>query len=349
MKKYVLITLLIFGLATLYSCKEKVLSILEVQNPAAFTAPTNGGTYVLTDAAADDIFAVFQWTEAQYNLSVSVSYDVEIDLKSNNFSDPVVIGTTGSDSLAITVFDLNKFLTVNLGLTPGTATQISVRIASYSKSSDRSYSSAIDMTVTAYEPPYAPDQLYVLSGGNVVGTLLPIDENGNYQGYAWLSAGSLEYTLSDTQTGDTFYGDNEADGTLDLSGTAVVVAEEGHYRMAVSTYTFAYESVKQAWAIIGSAVPMYDWGTDVNMAYIGDHKWEISSDTLTIGTGTYKIHTGKFKFRPNDGWEPYNWGDDEGDIPEDHGADINIAEGNWKFTLDLSAYPYFYTVTQIVK
>jgi hypothetical protein len=350
MKKYFLITLTLFGIVILNSCKEKELAVLEIESPAALTNPVSGGTFVLTDADADDLFAIFAWTEAVYNISVPVTYDLEIDLKSNNFSEPVIIGTTANDSLSVTVFDLNKILTVDLGISPGSATQVSIRVVSYAKTSDRSNSAAIDMTVTPYEPPYAPDQLYVISGGNVVGTLLPIDENGNYQGYAWIDAANLDFILSDTQTGETFYGDNEPDDVLDLGGTAVVVAEEGHYRMAVSSYTFEYETVKQEWAIIGSAVPNYDWGTDVDMAYIGDHKWEISTDTLSIGTGTYKIHNGQFKFRPNDTWEPYNWGDDEGDgIPEDHGENINITEANWKITLDMSAYPYSYTVVQIVE
>jgi hypothetical protein len=350
MKRYSLITLLFLAILTIYSCKERELTYFELETAAALTNPVSGGTFVLMDANADNVFQTFVWTEAVYNVVVTVTYDIEIDLKSNNFSDPFVLGTTENDSLAVNVFDFNKFLTVDMGLEPGVPHEISIRVVSYAKTSDRSYSAAIDMTVTPYDPPYAPDQLFVISGGSVVGKLMPIDGNGNYQGYAWLSAGSLEYILSESETGTPFYGDNEPNDVLDLDGTAVTVAEEGHYRMAVSTYTFEYENVKQAWGIIGSAIPNYDWASDIDMAYIGNHKWEISTDTLTVGTGTFMVHTGKFKFRPNDGWEPYNWGDDEGDgIPEDHGADIDITEGNWKFTLDLSEFPYFYTVTQIVK
>jgi hypothetical protein len=157
----------------------------------------------------------------------------------------------------------------------------------------------------------------------------------------------LTFKLSDTETGETFLGDDGSDGVLEFSGADIIVAEEGHFKIDVNTFTFEYTAIEQSWGIIGSAIPVTGWNSDHDMAYLGDGKWEISTDTLSVGP----IVNGQFKFRPNDTWDPLNYGDDApaDGIPDEYGANINITAGNWKITLDLAEYPYQYSVVQIVE
>lgn len=329
-----------------YSCEKQAGPVLEIVKSASITEPATGGTYLLTDADANNVFANFKWTAAEYNVAISVSYSIEIDVKSDNFASPVILGTTDADSLEVTVFDFNKILTNTLGLSENQAAEISIRVGSYGADSKKSYSTAIDMTVTPYEPPNAPDSLFVISGGVVIAKVLPIDEDGNYEGYAWLPASDLTFIISEDRDGTVFYGDNEHDDVLDLNGSSIVVTSEGHYKINVNTFDSSYSVIAEAWGIIGSAVDPYDWSVDVNMTYlVNEGVWQISTDTLVN-----PISQGEFKFRPNDSWDPLNYGDDEGDgIPDEYGANIPITAGNYKITLDLREYPYSYSVTPIVK
>jgi len=356
MNKKIIISILVsFFVMIFYSCEKQTGPVLEIVKSASITEPTSGGTYVLSDADADNIFANFKWTAAEYNVAISVSYSLEVDLKSDNFANPVVLGTTDADSLEITVFDFNKILTNTLGLEENTAAEISIRVGSFGADSEKTYSDAIDMTVTPYAPPNAPDSLFVISGGVVIAKVLPVDEDGNYEGYAWLPTSDLTFIISEDRDGTIFYGDNEPDDVLDLSGSNIVVPVEGHYKINLNTFDMSYTVIAQAWGIIGSAVPPYDWSVDIDMTYlINEGVWQISTDTLAN-----PIITGKFKFRPNDSWDPLNYGDgDDGGhpeygspdgIPDEYGADIAISAGNYKITLDLREYPYLYTVMPIAK
>ncbi len=337
------------SLTVFNSCKQQEVGpILEIVTPASITFPV-GGTYVLLEDNADDVFANFKWTEADYNLLITVSYSLEVDLKSNNFSDPVIIGTTDADSIEITVFDFNKILTNSLGLPENQPAVLSVRVGSYSAASEITYSTAIDLTVTPYNPPYAPERLYILSGGEKIGSILPIDVDGNYEGYAWLPANGLKFILAEDEEGTVFFGDTDVDNVLEFDGDSVVVATEGHYKINVNSFDLSYTISSQAWGIIGSAVPPYDWSSDVDMAYLVDEGvWEISTDTLSGGL----IQDGMIKFRPNDSWDPLNYGDGPvsghedylfDGIPDEYGADIPISAGNYRITLDLREYPYSYT------
>ena len=347
MNKKIIISILVsFFVMIFYSCEKKAGPVLKISESAAITYPASGETYVLSEADADNVFAVFKWTEAEYNVPISISYSLEVDLKSDNFADPVVLGTTDADSLEITVFDFNKILTNTLGLQEGQAAEISVRVGSYGAESEKSYSTAIDLTVTPYAPPNAPDSLFVISGGNVIAKILPKDEDGNYEGYAWLPASDLTFIISEDRNGDVYYGDNEPDDVLDSDGSSIVVPAEGHYKINVNTFDLSYTASPEAWGIIGSAVDPYDWSVDINMTYlVSEGVWQISTDTLAN-----PIVDGEFKFRPNDSWDPLNYGDDGADgIPDEYGANIAISAGNYKITLDLREYPYSYSVTPIVK
>jgi len=335
MKIKLFIPVLIFSLAIIFnSCKKEVFDpVLEITTATSLISPQSGA-FALADDISDNTFATFVWTEADYNVDIMVSYTLEIDIAANNFSEPYILTTTPNDSFAITVFDFNKALTKDMGITPGEEIEMSVRVGSHGAESEKVYSEIISMTVTPYDPPFAPEQLYVISGGETIGTLMPTNENGDYEGFFWIETDGSEFILSDAEVDGTILGDIGADAILDFDGDAIV-ADSSYYKISVNTFDMSYTSNAIYWGVIGSA--MSDgWDSDEDMTYDPE-------------TGVWTLETnvvdGDFKFRADDDWA-INYGDNDADgIMEQDGADIAISAGSYIFTLDLRLWPYSYTVT----
>ncbi len=337
MKIKFLIPVLIFSLAIVFnSCKKEVFDpVLEITTATSFISPQSGA-FTLADDIADNTFATFVWTEAEYNVDIMVSYTLEIDIAANNFSEPYILTTTANDSFAITVFDFNKALTKEMGITPGEEIKMSVRVGSHGAASEKVYSETISMTVTPYDPPFAPEQLYVISGGETVGTLMPTNENGDYEGYFYIEVDGSDFILSDAEADGTILGDIGADAILDFDGDAIA-ADSSYYKININTFSMSYTLAAANWGIIGSAIPPYDWSEDIDMTY-ADGLWSITLD----------VATGMFKFRANDEWaDGLVYGDYapiDGILDDEPGGgDIPIDAGNYTFTIDLRLWPYTYT------
>lgn len=357
MKKIIIIPILIFMIGIVFnSCKKEVFDpVLENTAIPAFTAPASGGSYVLTDAIADSTFETFIWSPADFNVDIEISYILEVDLAANNFSKPITVAIQNEDTFEITVFNFNKILTTQMGLTPGIAANLAFRIGTPAEadSLSRTYSETITMAVTPYDPPFAPDQLFVISNAATIGKLLPTDANGNYEGYAWIAAADLSFTLSDLETGGIILGDNEDDGVAEIDGSAIASAmfqavdesftkgsiTEGYYKININSYDLTYQVVETSWAVIGSAMPNGWSDPDENMTY---------DQVEGVWTATITAIDGEFKFRPNDTWNPLNYGDDDLDgVPDEYGANIPITAGDYTFILDLREYPYTYSFTAV--
>lgn len=348
--KYIIFVILV---GAVFSCKQEVGPVLEIVKNPVFISPGNDSSYVLTNDMADDTFAVFSWSEAEYNIPVQVSYTLEVDLKSNDFSDPIEIGTVNNDSIMFTVFDMNVILTTKLGLSVGQASEISFRVGAHGAESEKSYSDVIDLTVTPYNPPYTPDSLFIMSGTTKLKSLALLDDNGNYEGYVWLDDANLSVTVkgSDAEALEFGYSAITDDNPvmiydLNETGDPITVDSAGYYRFKINMFDQTAEVMGTSWSIIGSAVYPYAWNGDIHLTYLaGEGIWQVSTDTVANG-----IHDGEFKFRPNETWDPLNYGDDGADgIPDEYGANIAISAGNYTITLDLREYPYSYSVTPIVK
>ncbi|MDZ7806683.1 MAG: SusF/SusE family outer membrane protein [Gracilimonas sp.] len=108
--------------------------------------------------------------------------------------------------------------------------------------------------------------------------------------------------------------------------------------MNVDINDLTYSITNTTWGLIGSATPD-EWNSDQDMTYDPVEKvWTI---TLTLTAG-------EIKFRANNAWD-LNYGDDEGDgfLEENSDTNIQVASGgNYTVTLDLSDYPYSYSLEQ---
>ncbi len=350
---YSILSALLFAVI-IGSCKKETGPILENLKAPTFTGPQSGGSYVLTNADADNVFETFSWTEAEYNVPIVVTYTLEVDVKSDNFANPVDLASTEDDSLDVKVFDINLALTTKLGLTPGQEYDVSFRVASHGGDSERTYSDVLDLKITPYDPPYTPDSLFIMSGTTKLKSLALLDENGNYEGYVWLNdaeISSLTIKGSDAEAREfgsvsSSFADPVTTFDLDETGNPFAVDSVGYYRFKINMFDKTVEVMGTKWGIIGSAVFPYAWNGDVFLDYISDRDvWEVSTDTIPN-----PITDGEFKFRPNSTWDPLNYGDDGADgIPDEYGANIAISAGNYKITLDLSEYPYSISITPITK
>jgi len=206
-----------------------------------------------------------------------------------------------------------------------------------------------EISFTTNEASFTPNRLYVISGGTTLGSIVPrspddfITEEGHFEGYIWFPAGNLSFILSDMETGGTILGDNEDDGVLEFDGTTISVAEEGFYKIIVNVISFEYSTAIANWGLIGSATPG-GWNTSTDMTYLGNEIWEV---TETLVDGMWKV-------RANNEWaDGLVYGDYApidgilDDLPG--GGDIPVTAGDWKITIDLSEFPYTYTIEAIIK
>jgi hypothetical protein len=355
MKKLSIIIISLLMIGIFYACEEDRGPVARTVTDIRLDSIEN---YVstMTKEMGDDVFTVLNWDSAGYNIDVVQKYRIEVDTVGNNFSNPAVISTTTSTNDTITVFDFNIALTNVLGMPPYTDCTVEIRVASVlgEDKDAQSVSKSQTLNVTTYKPPFEPDEIFVHGQDSILGSLLPVKDadgnivSGQYEGYVYVPQGGNAIQFGD-KAGETVFGDenqNGPDTDADLNDPitengAAIPADSGYYQVTINTYDLTYDLYETAWGVIGSAIPPYDWSEDIDMTY---HKDE------DIWTVVVDADAAEFKFRPNDLWDPLNYGDDEGDgVPEEYGANIPISAGSKKITLDLSEYPYSYSVESAKK
>ncbi|MCI4667357.1 MAG: RagB/SusD family nutrient uptake outer membrane protein, partial [Bacteroidia bacterium] len=147
--------------------------------------------------------------------------------------------------------------------------------------------------------------------------------DGVFEGYFYLPANS-EFKFTDGNGWDVNWGDTGADGTLDLGGDNIIVADEGFYRMIVDTANLTYSVTQTSWGLIGDATPG-GWDADTDMTYDStENAW-----TLTVELGS-----GEVKFRANDDWA-LNYGDTGSDAILEEGGDNIAIPGPGMYTIKL--------------
>lgn len=363
MKKF--ITLILMAAVLLYSCEKEVGPTLEL-----VTAPVLNGldstNFVLSDDVSADTIITFKWSKAEYNLATEIYYTVEIAEAGTNFSNSVeIISDTYADSASITAFTLNKFMTVNLGLDVGSEGMVEFRVNSFVGKSNPGISNSVQVTATTYDPPYTPVSVSIMNGDEelkslnlldefVGNTSLNVTEYGMYEGYVWLTEGNLSVTIKggeDLILGrePRVFGSESSSFNSDVTThilaqdatNPITVDSAGYYRFKLNMNTLVLEVMPTCWGVIGSGIPPYDWSTSVVMNYsVEDDLWTAEVDAQSA----------EFKFRPNQTWNPLNYGDDGNDgTLNEYGANIPIDAGTKIITLNLNQFPYEYSVQNVTK
>lgn len=181
---------------------------------------------------------------------------------------------------------------------------------------------------------YVPGNYQGWNPSKVENTIASINDDGTYEGYAFFDAGT-QFKITEGPNYNINYGDNDADGTLDLNGDNIEVAEAGFYRLMVDLNAATYTLEATNWGLIGSATPS-GWDADMDMTYNEEvGAWEIETSLVA----------GEIKFRANDDWA-INMGDSGADALLEQDGDNIIIENNgaYRIRLYLNKPDYTYSI-----
>jgi hypothetical protein len=164
-------------------------------------------------------------------------------------------------------------------------------------------------------------------GPDVMFTYDPFSDT--FKTVATLGDGEIKFRQNNAWIVD--YGDNGADGSLDLGGANIAVTS-GNYLVTLDFTDSANPvysiEVMDLWGVVGSATPNGWAGPDTKFTpdFGGnDGLYYIKNISLT---------TGEIKFRLNDSWD-VNYGGADG-VLENGGANIAVDAGVYNITLNFS-------------
>ncbi|AYA36767.1 SusF/SusE family outer membrane protein [Hymenobacter oligotrophus] len=336
------------ALLLLASCeKEEERAILAPKDVPGLTASAT--TLNLSMASASQPAVTYNWTPSTFGYDAAVTYTLQFDKQSGDFSTPYEVAVGSALTKTFTVAEINDLLISRLKLTAGSPAQVKVRVKSSVGDKVAPLNSGVStFTATPYLVVINYPSLYV--PGNYQGwtpaTAPKISAFTNnpdsYEGYVNITDASPEFKFTSAPNWDnTNYGDGGTAGTLSSNGGAgnLKVTGPGYYRLKANTKSLTWENLKTTWGVIGSATPN-EWNSDTPL-------------TFDAATGTWSarvaLKVGEIKFRANSDWG-VNFGDGGNGAPVDaildYGGDnikINTA-GTYTVTLDLSK-PGNYTYT----
>lgn len=299
-------------------------------------------TFVLSEDKATTNALTFKWSAAEYGVTTTPNYSLEIDKKGNNFKKAKVITSTSALSYVITVKDLNV-LAIDLGIEPFKEGELEYRIVSSlgNPSSQELITNSIAIKVT----PYPTD---LSTNWGVVGDFT--DWGGKPDVQFWKTDKTnvlVAYIDITTFNGDGVttikirqdnkwtldYGDNEpVDGKLDKGGKNINIAKLGSYKVTFDTANLTYKIEEFTWGLVGDATPNGWGGPDTKLTYDGK---------LDAWTTVVTMKDGEYKFRQNNKWD-VNYGGTAtaGILTDKDGANIKIKAGKYKITANFNKLTY---------
>lgn len=343
--------LILAGLAltTLAACEKDEERITIASTATAPTLTTSATSVSLTSANAGNEALRLNWTPADYGFNAPVQYTVQMDKRGGTFAAPVTISAGNSTSLSVSGADLNQNL-IKLGLTPGTAALVDVRVMAAlsrpgSDASNMVYSPVTSVTATPYQVIVSYPSLYVPGAyqswaPQTAPAIVSVTDNKVYEGYVYFATASAFKFTSARNWDNTNYGDSGTAGQLSTDGGAkdLNVTTPGYYLLKVDANALTYSATKTDWAIIGAATPN-GWDTETPMTFdAATNTWRITLD----------LKADEFKFRANNAWD-INFGDTGANGSLEYGGDnIKVAAaGKYLVVLNLSnGGNYTYTLTK---
>lgn len=241
---------------SLSACKkDEVRTTLTPSNNPTLTSATS--SVVLTQANAAQTAATFTWTpvtsliwsNAEHLYTPAITYYLQIDKKGHNFGSPVSIAAGAGPSTTVTVGDLNTSLTT-LGVTPGTATDLEVRLNASYASNSSTYSNVLPLKATAYKvctPPTGSAAWSIIGPAGVDwGTDVPLVYNCDTKTFditRALNAGDFKFRANNAWTLN--YGSNTSTGgALANGGNNITVATAGTYTIKLDLNNMVYSIQK---------------------------------------------------------------------------------------------------------
>lgn len=343
LKKYFMWSLALSIFA--FGCEDdRDLVVAQLGDAPVIISPEAGLSLDITDDNLNDDFATISWTSADFGFAAGVNYTVEMGIAGNGFTEVEELGTSTKLDLSVNNSKINNFM-VAQGLPGGEFTDMEIRVrASASDDLDELISAAITVSISPvaaeidYPKLQVPGSYQGWAPENEVTVIYSANSDGIFDGYLYVGEDGAAHKFTDGPSWDVNWGDDGADGTLELGGADIVLGTAGVYRFSADLNTLTHSSLRTEWGIIGDATPG-GWDTDTDMNYDEvTGLWTIDIDL---------IGGANIKFRVNDGWD-LDLGDNDTDGKMEYGgADIPVTEsGNYTVTLDLTNAIYTYILAK---
>ncbi|MEX2234040.1 MAG: SusE domain-containing protein [Cyclobacteriaceae bacterium] len=278
------------------SCEDDTEKAILKSNVAPNQLQSPSSTsYVLTLDGKDNTLETFEWTAPDFGFPASVSYELQIDRASNNFSDPVEVFSTNSKTADVKVGAFNDFL-LGLGLSPEEAADIDIRVVStISDKVSPVISNKQTITVTPYATSFPP--IYGMGAGlkgwgpwpdNAVEwqssefkkyeTIAYFTNGQAFRFFAQLDWGPTSYNYPFFSSVDpVFENANDGDSNLKVAGAT------GWYRVNVDlagkTVTALAVDEPELY-MVGAAVGGWDQNLAVKMTYLKPGVFEGSANFI---------------------------------------------------------------------
>jgi len=215
------------------ACEEESFDpVLTLGAAPAVSAPADGTSFVIEESTADDDFATFTWSAADFGFDAGTSYSVEMALAGTDFADAASV-VPAVNALTATVKNnaVNNFL-IGAGVAGGVSQAVQVRVkASVGESADNNvlFSSPISLNVTPFEAEVDYPKLFVPGAHQGWSPDAPdaprihsVEDNGIYDGYVYFADADNPFKFTPAPNWDNDFGDTGADGTLDAGGDNIV-------------------------------------------------------------------------------------------------------------------------------
>jgi hypothetical protein len=318
MRKILINISLLLGLVALFSCEkdEDKVIIKQTVTPNVLSA-LSAPSFVLDMDNATEVFQAFTWTDVDFGFDAAKIYNVQVDVKGNDFADPVDIATvTQLLTASISVGDFNKVL-LNKELEPGTPVDIEFRVAAVINNHVTPvYSNLVEASITPYATVFPPIYMCgAATGGwnwtsdvevrsnapSVYQTIAYFINNETFRFFKqrdWVPT-SYNYPYFD----GGFVSDSLANA-LDGDQNFRVISPTGYYQITVNmkTKTVDFDGVPEPKMFMtGAAVGGWDWSTNyVQMTWKSNGKFEATTEF---------INGGAFRFFAQQDWGPtsYNY------------------------------------------
>ncbi|MGV0978306.1 SusE domain-containing protein [Empedobacter falsenii] len=307
-------------------------------DPSTFVAPKvetpASSTIELLEENATNTAMTFNWSAANYGTNTPPKYELQIDVKGDNFKNHQVLTSTSTLTSDVTVKELNLAV-IALGLEPFKEGEIEYRIVSTigTPSSQQLISNVNTLKITPYPTDLSTNWGVVgdatTNGWN--GPDVPFwktDVTNVFVAYTDLKDGEIKFRQDNEWKND--YGDANNDGKLDKDSNNNIKVKAGTYKITINMNDLTYKIEDFTWGLVGDATPNGWGGPDTKLSYDG---------TIDSWTTILTMKDGEYKFRLNNDWDKGNYGGADGALVE-KGDNIKIKAGKYKITANFTKKTY---------
>ncbi len=313
--------------ASLFSCeKEEVKAVLN--ESAKSDLSFSSSSLTLLKEKAEESAVTLNWTKPDYGFSAGVQYRVLVDKANNSFKSAQSFTTGTANTLSWTHKQLNNLLQ-SMGFKPNETASLDVAVETIFSDALVKRTEVKKLTAVLYL-----DKLDLSSTWGLVGSAAPngwdgpdvpfykTGATGVFVCYAKLIAGDVK--IRENNKWDLNYGDNGANGTLEVNGANIVV-KAGSYKITFDAAKLTVKLENFSWGLVGSATPNGWNGPDLDFFY------DPATDQFRA---LANLIDGDIKIRKNNDWS-INYGDDgaNGSL-ELNGANIAVKKGVYLITFN---------------